>query len=120
MNACSSDTSMPVLSLAASCLRVNCITILVEQGAKLNAQNKSTGNTALHEAVMKGPSSIPVIESLLGHGANPKLRNSSGLTPCDVALKMKHDEIVTCFATYVGAGLIDSLCKHQPSLNLTL
>ena len=120
VTACSPDKGLPVLSLAASSNQVNCITLLVESGAKLNAQTRATGNTALHEAVMKGPTSIPSIEALLGHGANPKLRNSSGLTPCDVALKLKYDEIVTCFATYVGAGLLDSLCKHQPSLSLTL
>ena len=52
------------------------------------------------------------------HGANARIRNKDGATPCELAMKLKHDSIVTCFATYVGAGLLDKLCKPQPSLTL--
>lgn len=120
VNVCAPDVGLPLLSLVVSNRHVGYITLLVENGAKLDAKTRSTGNTALHEAVLKGTESVPCIEVLLGLGANPKLRNSSGLTPCDLALKLKFDEIVTCFATYVGAGLLDDLYKHQPSLGLTL
>ena len=118
VNACAPDTGLPMLSLAVSNNHVDCIAILVENGAKVNGLNKATGNTALHEAVLKGLSHIPCIEALLGHSADAKRRNANGLTPCDLAMKLKHDEIVTCFATYVGASLLDNLYKYQPSLTL--
>ena len=118
MNAVVPESGVPMLSLACSSSHVQCITTLVENGAKVDAQSKVSGNTALHEAVLQGPSTIPCIEALLGNGADAKKRNADGLTPCDLAMKLKHDQIVTCFATYVGAGLLDNLYKYQPSLTL--
>lgn len=59
-------SGLPMLSLAASSGHMECMGLLIEGGAKVNAQAKATGNTALHEAVMKGPSRIPCIETLLG------------------------------------------------------
>ena len=118
MNAIAPDSGLPMLSLACSNGHVQCIATLVENGAKVNTQSKGIGNTALHEAVLQGPATIPCIEVLLGHGADAKKRNADGLTPCDLAMKLKHDQIVTCFATYVGAGLLDNLYKYQPSLTL--
>ena len=120
MNVCVPEVGLPLLSLVASNGHMDSIALLVESGAKLDAQSSSTGNTALHEAVLKGTSSVPCIEILLGLGANPKQRNASGLTPCDLALKLKFDMIVTCFATYVGAGLLEDLYRHQSGLSLTL
>ena len=52
------------------------------------------------------------------HSANARLRNKDGLTPCELAMKLNHDAIVTCFATYVGVGLLDKLSKQHPSLTL--
>ncbi len=119
MNARAPDTTLlSMLSLAAKNSKLNCIGTLVENGAKINEQNGKTGNTALHEAVLVGSSCIPAIEALLGQGADPKLKNKDGLIPCDLAVKLNHDDIVTCFATYVGAGLLDKLYKYQPSLTL--
>lgn len=111
-------TGLPLLSLAACNGHLECIAVLVEAGAPVNAQTRATGNTALHETVLKGPSRIPSIEALLGQGADAKRRNANGLTPCDLAMKLRHDEIVTCFATYVGASLLDKLYKYQPSVTL--
>ena len=65
MNAVDS-CGLPMLSLAASNGYMECMGPLMEGGAKVNAQAKATGNTALHEAVMKGPSRVPCIETLLG------------------------------------------------------
>lgn len=118
MNACVPESGLPILSLAASNNHFDCISILVRNGARVNQQARATGNTALHEAVLKGPHCIPSIEALLGQGADAKQRNAQGLTPCDLAIQLKHDQIVSCFATYVGAGLLDNLYKYQPSLTL--
>ena len=54
---------------------------------------------------------------LCRHSANPRLKNKAGLNPCELAIKLNHDEIVTCFATYVGAGLLEKI-SYQPSLTL--
>jgi ankyrin repeat protein len=118
VNAVAPNSGLSMLSLASSNGHLNCIATLVEHGAKVDARTKATGNTALHETVLKGPENMACIEALLGHGANARLRNGDGLTPCDLAMKLKHDKIVTCFATYVGAGLMDNLYKYQPSLTL--
>lgn len=119
MNAVSPDAGLPMLSLAASSGHLSCMPTLVQAGARVDAQAKATGNTALHQAVLRGPvTGLPCVEVLLGLGADARKRNGDGLTPCDLAMKLKHDEIVTCFATYVGAGLLDQLYKYQPSLTL--
>ena len=65
MNAVDSS-GLPMLSLATSSGHMECIGALIEGGARINAQAKPTGNTALHEAVMKGPTRVPCIETLLG------------------------------------------------------
>ena len=52
------------------------------------------------------------------HSANARLRNKEGMTPCELAMRLNHDAIVTCFATYVGVGLLDKLRKQHPSLTL--
>ena len=65
MNAVDSS-GKSMLSLAASNNHMECIGPLIDGGASVNAQAKSTGNTALHEAVMKGPTRVPCIELLLG------------------------------------------------------
>lgn len=52
------------------------------------------------------------------HSANARLRNKDGMTPCELAMRLNHDAIVTCFATYVGVGLLDKLRKQHPSLTL--
>ena len=60
------NCGLPMLSLAASNGHLDCIGPLIEAGASVNIQAKTTGNTALHEAVTKGPARVPCIETLLG------------------------------------------------------
>ena len=59
-------SGLPMLSLAVSNGHLECIDPLVEGGASVNGQEKSTGNTALHQAVVTGPIRVDCIESLLG------------------------------------------------------
>ncbi len=55
---------VPLVSLAASNGHVQCIKVLVELGALVNSVHKSTGNTALHQAVLAAH--IDCVETLLG------------------------------------------------------
>ena len=41
------------------------VQVLVEEGADVNVRGPTNGNTALHEAVLLGPSVLRVIEALL-------------------------------------------------------
>ena len=120
VNVSAPENGCPPLSLAASNGYADCLNLLAESGAHLDAQTTPTGHTALHEAVLQGVGSLPCIELLLGLGANPKLRSADGLTPCDLALKLQHADIVACFATFIGEALLEDLCKHQPGRSLTL
>ena len=52
------------------------------------------------------------------YGADARLKNRDGLTPCELAVMLKHNSVVACFATYVGAGLLGQLRKPQPNLTL--
>ena len=65
VNATDSSTGLPVLSMAVSHSHSDCLSMLIENGASIDTQVKSTGNTALHEAVLKGPSRLPCVETLL-------------------------------------------------------
>lgn len=65
VNAVDSSSGLPVLSMAVVHGHTECLDSLIESGAKVDAQIKSTGNTALHEAVLKGPSRLPCVETLL-------------------------------------------------------
>lgn len=65
MNAVDSSSGLPVLSIAVTNGHTECLDILIESGANVDAQVKGTGNTALHEAVEKGPSRLPCIQTLL-------------------------------------------------------
>lgn len=112
------STGLPLFSLAAGSGHLGCLGALIRGGASVNAQYKITGNTALHQAVLGGMAREDCVEALLGFSANPRLKNKQGLNPCELAIKLKHDELVTCFATYVGAGLLDKLAKSQPSLTI--
>ncbi|KAI9727353.1 MAG: hypothetical protein M1828_006973 [Chrysothrix sp. TS-e1954] len=56
------------------------LTILLENGAEINAQTRS-GETALHYAARKsGISQVETIQQLLQHGADVKLRSHAGQT----------------------------------------
>ena len=67
MDANSTDSSgLPLLSLAAGNGHLDCVGVLVEGGASVNAQHKTTGNTALHQAVLGGPARVDCVEALLG------------------------------------------------------
>ncbi|XP_065175852.1 ankyrin repeat domain-containing protein 40-like [Sycon ciliatum] len=55
----------------------------------VNSQNSTNGWTALHWAVHRGHGRV--VSLLLTHGADPKLANSKGQTPADLA---KRDDVI--------------------------
>ncbi|XP_019864273.1 PREDICTED: double zinc ribbon and ankyrin repeat-containing protein 1-like isoform X1 [Amphimedon queenslandica] len=105
---------LPVLSLAAAHGHLEAMNILLELGANINVQTKRTGNTPLHEAVYVGPSRKTIIQSLLGHGANPTVKNKESLTPCEVAKKLGHKQLILLFASQLGSSM---LTKLLPTIN---
>ncbi|RPI77523.1 MAG: ankyrin repeat domain-containing protein, partial [Desulfobacteraceae bacterium] len=70
--------------------RVECVRVLIEAGADLNAQacNQKTG---LHYAAEEGK--VPIAEMLLKAKADPNLKDSQGKTPLDWALWNNHQEV---------------------------
>ena len=101
-----SGEGVPVLSLAvhAGCLK--CTEALVEGGAELGAQAKGTGNSALHEAIVKGSQAKSCVGLLLRLGADPRLKNRLGESPCELASHLGHKELVRLFASYIAGQLI--------------
>ena len=54
------------------------VALWIEAGANVNARSRYRGFGPLHEAT--GP---PIIDLLLAHGADPRIRNDAGLTPLE-------------------------------------
>lgn len=106
---------VPVLSLTvrSGCLR--CVEALVRAGALLGAQAKSTGNTPLHEAVVMGPQAKSCIGLLLRLGADPRLKNRLGQSPCELAVQLDHKELVRLFTSYIAGQLIKEMSDLRPS-----
>ncbi|KAL5463181.1 hypothetical protein EMCRGX_G032059 [Ephydatia muelleri] len=107
---------VPVLSLAVRTGCLKCTEALVEGGAALGAQAKGTGNSALHEAIMEGPQAKSCVDLLLRLGADPRLKNRSGESPCELASHLGHKELVRLFASYVAGQLIKEEMSSLRSL----
>jgi uncharacterized protein len=67
---------------------------LILRGADVNAVDNRTRSTPLHRAVTnaaapatagKMSSAVAIAKLLLVHGANPRIKNKNGKTPCDCA-----------------------------------
>ncbi|XP_002734192.1 double zinc ribbon and ankyrin repeat-containing protein 1-like [Saccoglossus kowalevskii] len=102
---------VPVLAIAVINGLINCVPVLVEAGAKINKRFGARGNTALHEAVLKGPGAKKMIETLISNGANSQVQNNKGITPYDLAVKAGYDGITNMLASNVGFSLMDRLSK---------
>jgi ankyrin repeat protein len=64
--------------------------LLLKYGAKINAIDQVTGQTALHAAVMYR--NYEAIQLLLASGANPKIKDEDGKTPIE---EVDHDECIS-------------------------
>jgi len=56
---------VPALHVAVLSAHADAVKVLVEEGADVNVQGPTGGNSALHEAVMLGPNLSHVIDVLL-------------------------------------------------------
>jgi len=62
------------------------VRFLIARHAKLNLTD-GDGNTALHQCADEGV--VDAAKLLLSHGANPRIRNSFGLTPLDLTERLE-------------------------------
>lgn len=78
---------------------------VIERSESLNqTTNYQTNETLLHLAVTKECS--PIIEWLLEHGADWKIRNTQGLNALDIALKNGSTEVLNLFLSYLSQSPI--------------
>lgn len=77
MNVCDENGQTP-LHMAADKESVDCILILLKNGANINAADNE-GTTPLHAAVIRG--SLDVTKLLLENGANPDVEDEDGESP---------------------------------------
>jgi len=88
-----------------ACARDDCldnVTELLRSGANINATN-SEGDTPLTNAACWG--SARVVECLLKYGADPKLSDSLGVSPEEIARQQGHREIATTIRLAVTSTL---------------
>ena len=97
------------LHCAAKAGFLKVIELLIEKGATIDAPDKN-GETPLFEAIRStiknSEKQRAAIEALLVKGANPNLKNGKGLTPLQVAQRMRRadaDKIVTLLHKYSAA-----------------
>ena len=90
VNARNDDESTPLI-VACHCGHLSVVTYLIDKGAFMDLQRKNTGNTALHDAVIRGY--VETVSQLLARGAS-QLPNNQGLTPLLYACDLRSIEIV--------------------------
>ncbi|KAK7477462.1 hypothetical protein BaRGS_00031286 [Batillaria attramentaria] len=116
-HSCESKSGLPALHLAAKNKHIDCIPVLVQAGADVNAKGPSSikGNTALHEAVALGPSGVTSVEALLSCGADQNIKNERGETPYDMATKGGYDNIIKRFAAALGQSQLQKMIRPRSS-----
>jgi len=84
-----------ILQSAAFNGRVRHIEYLMSQGVDINSRNRY-GATALH--VASGRGLVDMVTWLLGHGANPSLKDAQDLLPIDWARQRNQDAVASLLA----------------------
>ncbi len=72
----------------------DCIRLLVNAGADVNAQG-GQGYTALTHEMSRLKPSVAAVKLLLAHGADPNLATEDGTTPLHLAEEAKEPELIT-------------------------
>ncbi|CAH8477085.1 unnamed protein product [Schistosoma bovis] len=88
---------------------VEAISVLKENGAQVNATGTSLGNTALHEAVLRGIDGLELAKELLRCGANMKIENNRKETPHSLALHSNCEPLIRLFALHLGQKQLKEL-----------
>jgi len=103
-NHLSAESNLPIIEDAPPSLpHVNCMRMLLEKGADVNAQNMQ-GSTALHW--IAGSGRLQVIRFLMAMGADAWIRDDMGRTPIDRAIETGDD------------GAVKILSGQLPSLSV--
>ncbi|CAH8490278.1 unnamed protein product, partial [Heterobilharzia americana] len=90
---------------------VEAISVLEENGAKIDTAATSIGNTALHEAVLRGMDGLDLARELLRCGANMKVENSRKETPHSIVLRSNCEPLIRLFALHLGHQQLKELTE---------
>lgn len=80
------------------------IDLIIKSGVNINVQNKDTGHyagarqTALHGAADRN--NIELVEFLLKHGVDPKIKDRGGKTALSIAVEQGYSDIVALLLPY--------------------
>jgi hypothetical protein len=85
------EANWPPLHFAACNGKTECVRLLIEAGANVNAQTCGQG-TALHCSAEEGYTEIVAL--LLKANADPNIKDSKGKTPLDFAVWNNHMEVI--------------------------
>ncbi|XP_076443022.1 double zinc ribbon and ankyrin repeat-containing protein 1-like [Babylonia areolata] len=110
-----SKSGVPALHLAARNKHIDCIAVLVQSGADVNAKGPASvkGNTALHEAVSLGVSGAECVDALLDCGADHTVKNDKGETAYDLASKAGYENLVKKFAAALGQSQLQKMIRSR-------
>lgn len=86
------NNGFSALHFAAQEYRVNPLNLLVEAGAKIDVPDKF-GNTPLFTATFNSRGQGEIIKLLLERGADRNFKNTSGVSPLDLAEKIANYDI---------------------------
>ena len=77
---------------------------LIDKGVKIDALD-NFGNTPLWRAVFESKGrKYEIIEFLVKTGANPNVKNDSGISPIDFATKVGNENLMKILSTHTGVG----------------
>ncbi|KFY12770.1 hypothetical protein V492_03666 [Pseudogymnoascus sp. VKM F-4246] len=87
-----SPTRLPLLHVAIRTRKKSMIRLLLRRGVATINEQDSDGRTALHVAAQSGDEEM--VETLVKHGADPKIIDKHGLDAIHYAVTQGHEEIV--------------------------
>lgn len=88
------------LHAAAYAGRTDAARLLIQYKINIDKQGPYNGYTALHDAIWQN--NIGVVRVLLEAGANLKIKSKEGLTPLDLAVSRKRNELVRLLESHVS------------------
>jgi len=94
VNAADTGQQWTTLHFAARDLDPRLVRLLLDAGAEVDAEDVF-GNTPLWRAVRNVGTDAEAIQALLRHGADPRRKNRSGVSPLDLARETGPEGLVT-------------------------